>query len=82
MTRRTLGLLVTCLLSVLWSSLTVAAPSVGKMPRIGVLELGFPPVSSDWKAHSPCFQELRTLGWIEGRKRLRQQYQKCVRAIM
>jgi putative ABC transport system substrate-binding protein len=66
MTRRTLGLLITFVLSVLWSSLTEAAPSSGKVPRIGVLELGSPPVSPDWKARSLFFQELRTLGWREG----------------
>jgi putative tryptophan/tyrosine transport system substrate-binding protein len=65
MTRRTLGLLLTLALSCFWSSLTAAAPP-GKMPRIGVLEPGSPPVSPDWKARSPFFQELRQLGWMEG----------------
>jgi putative tryptophan/tyrosine transport system substrate-binding protein len=65
MTRRTRGLLITLVLSCFWSSLTAAAPP-GKMPRIGMLALGSPPVSPDWKARSPFFQELRKLGWMEG----------------
>jgi putative tryptophan/tyrosine transport system substrate-binding protein len=65
MTRRTLRLLITLALSCFWSSLTAAAPP-GKMPRIGVLEPGSPPVSPDWKTRSPFFQELRQLGWMEG----------------
>jgi putative tryptophan/tyrosine transport system substrate-binding protein len=65
MTRRTLGLLITLVLSCFWSSLTAAAPP-GKMPRIGMLVPGSPPVLPDWKARSPFFQELRKLGWMEG----------------
>jgi putative tryptophan/tyrosine transport system substrate-binding protein len=65
MTRRTLGLLITLVLSWFWSLLTAAAPP-GKMPRIGVLELGSPPVAPDWKTHPLLFQELRKLGWLEG----------------
>jgi putative tryptophan/tyrosine transport system substrate-binding protein len=65
MTRRTLGLLITLVFSCFWSSLTAAGPP-GKMPRIGMLVPGSPPVSPDWKARSPFFQELRKLGWMEG----------------
>jgi putative ABC transport system substrate-binding protein len=65
MTRRTLGLLITLVFSCFWSSLTAAAPP-GRMPRIGMLVPGSPPVSPDWKARSPFFQELRKLGWMEG----------------
>jgi putative tryptophan/tyrosine transport system substrate-binding protein len=65
MTRRTLGLLITLVLSCFWSSLTAAVPP-GKMPRIGMLVPGSPPVLLDWKARSPFFQELRKLGWMEG----------------
>jgi putative tryptophan/tyrosine transport system substrate-binding protein len=66
MTRRTLGLLITLMLSCLWSSLAVAALPPGKMPRIGVLAFGSPPMSPDWQARWPFVQELRTLGWLEG----------------
>jgi putative tryptophan/tyrosine transport system substrate-binding protein len=65
MTRRTLGLLITLALSGLWSSLTPAAPP-GQMPRIGVLALGSPPATPDWKTHSPFVQALHALGWLEG----------------
>jgi putative tryptophan/tyrosine transport system substrate-binding protein len=65
MTRRTLGLLITLALSFLWSALTAAAP--GQLPRIGVLALGSPPASPHWKTRSAFFQELHTLGWLEGR---------------
>jgi putative tryptophan/tyrosine transport system substrate-binding protein len=65
MMRRTLGLLITLALSCVWSSLAAAAPP-GKMPRIGVLEPGSPPVAPDWKARSLLFQELHKLGWMEG----------------
>jgi putative ABC transport system substrate-binding protein len=65
MMRRTLGLLITLALSCFWSSLAAAAPP-GKMPRIGVLEPGSPPVAPDWKARSLLFQELHKLGWMEG----------------
>jgi putative tryptophan/tyrosine transport system substrate-binding protein len=65
MTRHTIVLLVTLALVLLAASLTAAAPP-GKMPRIGVLAFGSPPVSANWKARSPFFQELRKLGWLEG----------------
>ena len=60
------GCIVTLTLSLLATPLTAAAPPPGKMPRIGVLALGSPPISPDWKARSPFFQELRKLGWLEG----------------
>jgi putative ABC transport system substrate-binding protein len=66
MTPRLIGLLLILALSCLWSALTVAALSPGKMPRIGVLALGSPSISPEWKARSPFFQALRTLGWLEG----------------
>jgi hypothetical protein len=63
--RRTIGLLVTLALGLLVVPLAAGAPP-GKMPRIGVLALGPPPVSPNWKAHSPFVQELRMFGWTEG----------------
>jgi putative tryptophan/tyrosine transport system substrate-binding protein len=65
MTRRSLGLLITLALSLLWSARTAAAPP-GKMPGIGVLTLEPPPVSPAWKTRSPFVQELHKLGWLEG----------------
>ncbi len=65
MTRRTIGFIITLALSLLVAPLAAEAPP-GKMPRIGVLELGAPPASPDWKVYSPLLQNLRTLGWLEG----------------
>jgi hypothetical protein len=65
MTRRTIVLLVTLALGFLAPLLTAAAPTPGKMPRIGVLEFGSPPASPDWQTRSVFLQELRTLGWLE-----------------
>jgi hypothetical protein len=64
-TRRTIGIIVTLALLYLVVPLTAAAPP-GQIPRIGVLALGSPPASPDWKARSPFVQELRTLGWLDG----------------
>jgi len=61
-----IGLLVTFALGLLVAPLAATAPPPGKMPRIGVLELGAPPASPDWKAHSLLLQNLRKLGWLEG----------------
>jgi putative tryptophan/tyrosine transport system substrate-binding protein len=66
MTRRTIVLLVTLALGFLAAPLTVAVSSAGRMARIGVLDLGFPPKSSDWQTRWSFWQELRTLGWLEG----------------
>ena len=59
-------LLVTFALVLLVAPLAAEAQPLGKVPRIGVLELGTPPASPDWKAHSLLLQNLRKLGWLEG----------------
>jgi putative ABC transport system substrate-binding protein len=59
-------LLVILALSLLVAPLAAEAQPLGKVPRIGVLELGIPPASPDWKARSRLLQNLRTLGWLEG----------------
>jgi putative ABC transport system substrate-binding protein len=59
-------LLVILALSLLVAPLAAEAQPLGKVPRIGVLELGTPPASPDWKAHSLLLQNLRKLGWLEG----------------
>jgi putative ABC transport system substrate-binding protein len=61
-----IGVLVTFPLGLLVVALTAAAPPPGNMPRIGVLELGAPPASPDWKAQSLLLQNLRKIGWLEG----------------
>ena len=64
---RPVGLIVllTCSFSVL--PLAAKAPPVRPLPKIGVLRLGSPPASPDWKERSLFLQELRSLGWLEGR---------------
>jgi hypothetical protein len=47
--------------------LAAKAPQVKPMPKIGALMLGSPPASPDWKERSLFLQELRRLGWLEGR---------------
>jgi putative ABC transport system substrate-binding protein len=66
MTRRTVGFCVTLACTLLVASLAAEAPPAAKVPRIGVLAVGSPPPSPDWKQRAPFWQELRTLGWIEG----------------
>jgi putative tryptophan/tyrosine transport system substrate-binding protein len=59
-------LLVILALSLLVAPLAAEAQLLGKVPRIGVLELGTPPASPAWIAHSLLWQNLRQLGWLEG----------------
>src|SRR5918999_5540027 len=65
MPRCLIGFLVTLVLGLLGAPLT-AAGLPGKMPRVGVLEFGSPPASPEWKTRALFWQELRTLGWLEG----------------
>jgi putative tryptophan/tyrosine transport system substrate-binding protein len=67
MTHRRIGLLVTLTLAILVALLAAEAQATTrKVPRIGVLIVGSPPSSPDWKQRSVFLQELRTLGWREG----------------
>jgi putative tryptophan/tyrosine transport system substrate-binding protein len=67
MTRRTIVLLMTLSLAILVAPLGAGAPLPAKnIPTIGVLFLGPPPASPDWKQQFVFLRELRTLGWIEG----------------
>jgi putative ABC transport system substrate-binding protein len=63
---RPVGLLVLLTLSLSVIPLAAKAPQVRPVPKIGVLMLGSPPASPDWKERSPFLQELRNLGWREG----------------
>jgi putative ABC transport system substrate-binding protein len=63
---RPVGLLVLLTLSLSVIPLAAKAPQVRPRPKIGVLMLGPPPASPDWKERSPFLQELRRLGWLEG----------------
>jgi putative ABC transport system substrate-binding protein len=64
---RPVGLLVLLTLSLSVIPLAAKAPQVRPMPKIGVLMLGAPPAAPDWKERWPFLQELRRLGWLEGR---------------
>jgi putative ABC transport system substrate-binding protein len=63
---RTIGCLVTLMLSLLVVLQAADAQPRGKVPRIGVLRVGSPPSEPDWKQRSPFLQELYHLGWMEG----------------
>jgi putative ABC transport system substrate-binding protein len=60
------GCIVTLILSLLVAPLAAAAQQRKDVPRIGVLSVGSPPASPDWKQHSFFLQALRHFGWIEG----------------
>jgi len=63
---RPVRLIVLLTLSLSVIPLAAKAPQVRPVPKIGVLMLGSPPASSDWKERSLFLQELRSLGWREG----------------
>jgi putative ABC transport system substrate-binding protein len=46
--------------------LATAAQQIKKMPKAGMLSIGFPPASPDWQQRSPFWQGMRELGWREG----------------
>jgi putative ABC transport system substrate-binding protein len=62
MTRRTIGLLITLALGLLWVPLAAQAQRPGKIPRIGVLHVGSAANSLD----EAFEQGLRDLGYVEG----------------
>ena len=64
---RPVGLIVLLTFSLSVLPLAAKAPQVRPMPKIGMLMLGSPPASPDWKERSLFLQELRSLGWLEGR---------------
>jgi ABC-type uncharacterized transport system substrate-binding protein len=66
MTRRTIGLLATFILGLLWVLLAAEAQPARHVPRVGVLVRDVPPATPEWKQHSVFLQELRRLGWKEG----------------
>jgi len=66
---RTLGLIVTLALGILWVPLASDAQQPGKVPRIGVLSSGLRPGSpgSPPSAFLAFLQGLRELGYVEGK---------------
>src|SRR5262249_36649902 len=65
MWRSTIGLIVTCILSLLAAPLAAKAPSLARVPRIGWLASGSPPSETN-RLPSPFLQGLRESGWVEG----------------
>jgi hypothetical protein len=59
-------LLVILSLATLVAPLAADAQGMKNVPRIGVLSVGSPPASPDWKQQWPFLQGLRQLGWVEG----------------
>jgi ABC-type uncharacterized transport system substrate-binding protein len=66
MTRRTIGLLITLALGLLWVPLAAEALPARKTPRIGVLSSFDPPGGPDWQQELPFLHAPRELGWVEG----------------
>jgi putative tryptophan/tyrosine transport system substrate-binding protein len=66
MTRRTVGFFVTLALTLLVAPLAADTPPLGKVPRIGLLAIGFTPSTPDWRQQDPFLQALRELGYVEG----------------
>src|SRR5437870_604635 len=60
---RTVGCIVTLILSLLAAPLATDAQPAGKIPRIGVLHPGVPPVKPG-RGADRFFQALRDLGYI------------------
>jgi putative tryptophan/tyrosine transport system substrate-binding protein len=58
-------LLVILTLAILVAPLAAEAQQMKHVPRIGVLSVGSPPASPDWKQQW-LLQALRQLGWVEG----------------
>src|SRR5919108_4328557 len=66
MTRRTVGFFVTLALTLLVAPLAADTQPSGKVPRIGLLAIGFTPSTPDWRQQDPFLQALRELGYVEG----------------
>ena len=66
MTRRTVGFFVTLALTLLVAPLAADTQPLGKVPRIGLLAIGFTPSTPDWSQQDPFLQALRELGYVEG----------------
>src|SRR5919108_3192303 len=66
MTRRTVGFFVTLALTLLVAPLAADTQPSGKVPRIGLLAIGFAPATPDWQQQNPLLQALRELGYVEG----------------
>jgi hypothetical protein len=63
MHRRTTGLILTLTLGL--AIFAAGAQPLGKVPRIGLLAIGFTPSTPDWRQQDPFLQALRELGYRE-----------------
>jgi putative ABC transport system substrate-binding protein len=61
----TMILLITLALGLLVAPFAADAQPVGKVPRIGLLAIGFAPSTPDWPQQDPFVQALRELGYVE-----------------
>lgn len=67
MKRRTIRLMITLALAMLFAPLAAEAQQTGKVLRIGFLSPAFPPPSEPSHTRIEAFRQgLRALGWIEG----------------
>ena len=64
MHRRTIGLILTLTLGLAISA--AGAQPLGKVPRIGLLAIGFAPSTPEWHQQDPLLQAFRALGYVEG----------------
>ena len=64
MHRRTTGLILTLTLGLAISA--AGAQPLGKVPRIGLLAIGFAPSTPEWHQQDPLLQAFRALGYVEG----------------
>src|SRR5262245_36110236 len=65
MTHRTIGLFVVLALSLLAAPLG-AGERPGKVYRVGLLTVSFPPSVPGWQESAPLLQALHDLGYVEG----------------
>jgi putative tryptophan/tyrosine transport system substrate-binding protein len=66
MPRRVIGLSVACVFGILAAQVVFGAERPGKVYRIGMLSVSFPPTASGWQQSVPLLQALHDLGYVEG----------------
>jgi putative tryptophan/tyrosine transport system substrate-binding protein len=67
MPRRIIGLIVACVFGILAAQVAFAAERPGKVYRVGMLSVSFPPAAAGWQQRVPLLQALHDLGYVEGR---------------
>jgi putative ABC transport system substrate-binding protein len=66
MQRRVIGLFVACVVGVLAAQVVSAAERLGKVYRVGMLSVSYPPTAAGWQQRVPVLQALHDLGYVEG----------------